>query len=266
MEVFGTTLFKCQEEAWGELSSLLSYDRHSILIVGPEGCGKTKLARLYAQLSGIDDFAIVEPNVGAIRDAVDGTYNLTNKMIFCIENLDKGVLGASYTLLKFLEEPAPNVYIIVTAQNQKKIPETIVSRSIVVNVSPPIDADIQQYAEAKDASNYQLLKSTTAWRIVKTLKDVDILYRLNYDQIMYFDSLQELFKAKDSISNMAWQMGHFPDGSETPIELILRYMITYTENEYLRKCGIDCVRDISSGRIAAHAALSKFLFELKYGG
>ena len=95
--------------------------------MGPEGCGKSYLARQFAIKLGVDDFALVEPTVAGIREISDLCSEITTPIVICIENLDTGVVAASYTLLKFLEEPRKNVHVVVTARNIKHLPDTIPS-------------------------------------------------------------------------------------------------------------------------------------------
>ena len=92
--------FICQKYSLNELQQLANKDRHSVLIEGSSGCGKTYLARQYAQMIDVYDFINVEPKVQDIRNTIDSCLQLGNKVVICIENLDKGVSGASYTLLK----------------------------------------------------------------------------------------------------------------------------------------------------------------------
>lgn len=259
-------IFKCQESASEELQRLIQSDRHSILIEGPEGCGKTYLAKKFAEDMNVQDFIVVEPTVAKIREAIEECSQIHNNIVICIENLDTGVIGASYTLLKFLEEPKSHVYILVTCRNVSKIPDTIISRSVCVTIGPPIDADVESYAKRKDSSKYQALKDTHLWSAVRTLKDVDLVLNLSIEQQVYIESLKDVYHSTDSIANWAWKLGHYDDNSETPIEYIIRYLLQFNDSAYLRRKGIDCIRDISSGRIASHAAVIRFLFEVKYGG
>ena len=104
-------ILNCQKEPIQELKQLADSDRHSVLVEGPSGCGKSYLAKQYAAMLGISDFAVINPTVQDIRDSINGSYNLDSPIVLCIENLDCGVPAASYTILKFLEEPLSHVYL-----------------------------------------------------------------------------------------------------------------------------------------------------------
>ncbi len=257
--------FKCQVDSIDQLTSLAAADRHSILIDGPKGCGKTYLSKLYASKVGAYDYVSVDPNVQAIKDTLDSCFNLDQKIVVCIENLDSGMLSASYTLLKFLEEPRSNVYIVVTCRNIRKVPDTIISRSACVSVSPPILSDIDDYSRVKDDIKYTRLSKKDIWRCVRTFGDVDLVYSMSPEQLDYYSYLDPKTIFKDSIANITWMLGHYKDNSETPLEFVIRYILCSTQDMYVRKICAQCVSDLLSARIAKHAVLAKFAFEGKYG-
>lgn len=256
--------FLCQQDAMSDLSTLSDNDRHSILICGAAGCGKTYLAHQYAKLLNIEDFQVIQPTVQVIKDTIDTCHNLDHPIVLCIENLDTGVPAASYTLLKFLEEPTHNVYIVVTCRNVNNLPDTILSRSVCVVSSPPVDADLVEYARSKNASRYAELKNYTIWKCVRTFNDVDTVLNLNQTQVEYFNSLSNVLSFNDSVSNLMWKLGHYQDNTETPIELVIRYLIETSDSDTIRKAGITCISELASARIASHAVIAKFLFECKY--
>lgn len=256
---------KFQSEAIEELNQLANSDRHSLLIEGPAGCGKTYLAKQYGKYVGFNDFVLVQPTVQSIRDALDASFNLSNPVLFCIENLDMGVAAASFTLLKFLEEPTSNVYIVVTCRNRFKLPDTIISRSTCVSVSAPIPSCIDDYAEIKDAVKFRSLSTLSVWKGVRNLSDVDYVYRLTTDQVYYFEELKNALNFKDPISNIMWKLGHYSDNTATDILFVLNYLMGVNNNKRVHRYLIECIRDITLSRIASHAVLAKFLLECKYG-
>lgn len=253
-----------QQCALSEFQSLAESDRHSILIEGIEGCGKTYLAKKYSELINCDDFQVVEPKVQSIKDAITTCYQIDTKVVICIENLDSGVLAASYALLKFLEEPANHVYIVVTCRNIQHVPDTIVSRSAVVTVPSPKPCDLVSYAQLVDNAQYSYLQNKPIWQCAKTFKDVDTILTLTPQKVDYYNNLNNSLKKSDSIYNMMWALQKYPDGSSTPLELVIRYIMYTTSSNVVWSAGHECLKELIDGRIANHAVLAKFLFEFKY--
>ena len=256
--------FMAQQEALSELNTLRLSDRHSVLIEGPEGCGKTYLAMQYAELLHITDFQLVTPKVDEIKLTLDACAQLSNPVVLCIENLDTGVAAASYVLLKFLEEPTPNVYIVVTCRNIKHVPDTVISRSAVVVTAPPVDRDLTSYAMHKNQVKFDEIKFANIWRCVKTFKDADQVLELSDAQLQYFNNLSKLSKFNDTVSNLVWKLGHYDDNTDAPVTLVIRYLMDLIHTNHIRRVGVDCLNDLSSKRVATHAVLAKFVFEVKY--
>ena len=254
-----------QTSAINELKQLAENDCHSILIEGSIGCGKSYLAKMYGQLKHIEDFASVPPTVQGIRDALEASYNLASPVVFCIENLDLGVPGASFTLLKFLEEPVDNVYIVVTCRNRFHVPDTIISRSICVTVSSLLDKHVTAYAQIRDNVKFNNLHTKAVWRGVKTLNDVEDVFRMTSAQIAYYDELSTTLNFKDTVSSLMWQLGHYPDNTETNIQFVFNYIIAIAPTARIQRYAIQCVKDLIQSRIASHAVIAKFIFECKYG-
>lgn len=258
--------FLCQQSAIEELKSLAESDRHSILIEGNEGCGKTYLASQYANMIGVDDIISVKPKVSDIRSAIDACFQQDNRILICIENLDMGVKEASYTLLKSLEEPISTVYIAITCRNSKRVPDTIISRSTAVTIAPPVDKDLEMYGQNVNFENYHMIHTSLLWKCAHTFSDVNTILNMNANQLQYFDSLSELSKFNGGISDIMWSLGHYDDDSKTatPIELVIRYIMHIRTDKHSQAAGVECLKDLSKGVIAPHAVLAKYAFEMKY--
>ena len=247
-----------------QLMDLANSRHHSILIEGPQGCGKTYLAKQYAAMLNVSDFEVVKCSVDTIRDAIDETCKIKNDVVICLENLDDGVLSASYTILKFLEEPLPNVYILVTCRNLKKVPDTIISRSAVVSCGPPIDKDIEEFASSRNKQKFQSLSDSSIWKSVRSFKDAEYVLSMNDEQIKYFSQLDRMMSFSDIVSNIIWKLGHYEDNTEIPVGLVMQYIISKTNSKTVKRAAIRCMSDISLGRLAQHACLARFVFEAKY--
>ena len=255
---------KSQIQPLEELKTLANSNRQSVLISGPAGSGKSFLAQQYANMLNIDDYSQVDPKVGDIRGALDGCISISNRVLLEIKNLDLGVPAASYTLLKSLEEPLSHVYIVITCRNPDNVPDTIISRSAVVNLGPPTIDDIYQYGMDKDASKCKMLSTRLVWKCARSFSDVDSILGMTPDEIGYYESLSELCKFNDTVSNLVWKLGHYDSNKECNLELAVRSVVELMNQPFITKCGIDCIRDLNKGRIAQHATLAKFIFNAKF--
>lgn len=253
-----------QKEALNELMNLALSNRQSILIVGPPGCGKSYISKQYANMLSVDDFSEIPPKVTEIREALDSCLSLSTPAVLAVENLDLGVPAASYTLLKSLEEPMPNVYIVITCRSADRVPDTIISRSAVVNVNPPTADDIDKYGREKDKLKFSNVASRLVWQCVRSYTDADAVLEMTPDEIEYYESLSEVCKFNDTVSNLVWKIGHYDSNKECNLELAIRSIIELMKKPFITKCGIDCIRDLNKGRIAQHAVLAKFVFNAKF--
>ena len=254
---------KNQEAAINELRLLAMGDRRSLLISGADGVGKTHLAHEYAKLLNCINFVSVEPKVADIREAIEASYGRVDKVVLCIENLDFGVIAASYVLLKFLEEPPPYIYVVVTCRNLQAIPDTIISRSAVVTVGAPTRDDLHIYASHTYADRYLDLETSPLWPCFKTFADIDTAIGLTAAQLKYIIELPDALMKTDSVATLMWKLQKFEDGSNVPVELVLRYIMC-KDNLELRQIAYECLQELASGRVAAHASVAKFLFDYKY--
>ena len=256
--------FKSQVEAIQQLEMLSKSNRQSIVVEGPSGCGKSYISRQYATMVNVADFVVVEPKVADIREAIDACIQNGTKILLCIENLDTGVPAASYTLLKFLEEPIDGVYIIITCRDLKLLPDTIASRSTVVTMQPPRIEDINLYAEYKDRSKFLSLCNKRVWRCCHSFTDADAILGMNLSQVEYYETLDKMCNFSDSVTNLIWSLSHYDDNTACNVELTIRCIMDILNKPFITRCGVDCIKDLSSKRIAQHAVLAKFAFNCKY--
>lgn len=258
--------FQFQESTNNELKTLFYHNKHSILLVGSEGSGKTYLAGQCGKFINTVNIVSVQSNVTDIRTMIDTSYSVSDNILIIVENLDESTSKSAYTLLKFLEEPRENVYIIITCRNIRNIPDTIVSRSEVVNIGHPNQLDIVNYAKNRDEIKYNSISNKSIWKIVRSFSDVDKLYTLDSSKLDYFEEVSENLSFKDTISNMLWTFTHYKDNSDIELSLMIRYILYTCKDMNIQKFCIQTLQDIQQNRVSQFAIMSKFLFECKYGG
>lgn len=253
---------KCQTSTIVTLQDFSKNDKHSIIIEGPKKSGKTYLAKEYANMLHISDFQIVKPTVAELRDVIDSCSMIENNILLCIENLDDGLVAASYTLLKFLEEPRKNTYIVVTCSSCTRLPDTIISRSHIATINPPTYSDIDDVATL-----YGINLSTISKELrncCNNFDDANILSKLDRDKVKYLSTLCKNETWKDSISNIVWKISHWADNTETPIELVIHYLMQNMKSAVVYQAGCKCLQDLDDKIVGNHLTLCKFAYECKY--
>ena len=255
--------FQCQTESIANLKLLAEHNQHGVLIVGAPGSGKTHLAKQYAKILGITDFYIINPVISDLKTMIDSCVSEGNKIVICIENLDEGVLQASYPLLKVIEDCPSYMYIVVTCNNMFSIPDTIPSRCALVTINPPTKSDIEQYAKSVDPTAYDFVSRHRVWGCVKGFTDVDMALKFTLEHLKYYNNIANILSSKDSVSNISWKFQHYDDNSETQVSFVLRYLLDFLHG-YKKKVCIDCLNDLADNRMSKNAIVSKLVFELKY--
>lgn len=250
-----------QRSAVAALDELSRTGCHAILIDGASGVGKSYLSRYYADKCGIEAYLNVPAKMDAIRETMDSCYTVENPVLICLENLDSGVVGTSYAILKFLEEPPANVWLVITCKNIRQIPDTILSRTIRISIPPVSEDDILTYLRSADSP----LKGQVEEHLLPCLRsfnDVDKILALSADNISYLSNVASLINVKDPISKIVWKLQKFPDGTSTPTDIVVRALM-HSRSDFVIPC-IQYFHDVEYGKIPDHAALSLLVMDIKY--
>lgn len=253
---------KSQSGAILSLQEFANADKHSVIIEGPKKCGKTYLAQEYAKMLNIHDFQLIKPTVNDLREVIESCQLLDNKIVLCIENLDDGVIAASYTMLKFLEEPKENTYIVITCSSSYRLPDTIISRSHITSINPPTYSDIQEVSKLSKINLEHYDDSIK--KCIKNFGDAIKVSKIDNDKIDYLQSLCSRETWRDSVSNIVWKLSHWPDNTETPIEIVITYIMNNMNTKTIYEAGCKCLTALEMKSLGNHLTLCKFAYEGKY--
>jgi SpoVK/Ycf46/Vps4 family AAA+-type ATPase len=130
------------------LNGYLARPIHGLLLSGVVGVGLgTIAATLATQIAGKNQ-AIIRPeihhgqktlniNIDDVRRIVTlGRAKRVQNFVIIIDEAEKFTAGAPQAFLKVLEEPAPNLYFILTSHAPQTLPSTILSRLSIIKIRP----------------------------------------------------------------------------------------------------------------------------------
>ena len=118
-------------------------------------CGQCQACALYAAGSHPDLYQISsEKQVGVdqIRDAIgklSSTAHMSGAKVLIIEDAHRMTESAANALLKTLEEPTPNTYIVLLCDTLESVLPTILSRCEKIRLPIPMLSDTQSWLATK---------------------------------------------------------------------------------------------------------------------
>lgn len=123
----------------------------SLLLLGDKGCGKHEICKLIKDKLNLDLIDLTETIDSEIINQI---YIQAIPMIYMID-LSKMIMKDQNILLKFVEEPLKNAYIILLGENKNNILETIINRCIVLMFEKYSKEELSQFVS--DNKNKDLL-------------------------------------------------------------------------------------------------------------
>ncbi len=154
-----------QDRGVSILQSFVSADAppNCIIMKGTRGVGKTTLARIFARSLNVDPIDIYEldaasnngvDDMRALCDEALTMPILSQRKVYIFDEVHMFSASTWSVLLKMLEEPPSHVVFVMATTDDHKIPETIISRSVVVALQQPnnesLSAVIDRVAQAED--------------------------------------------------------------------------------------------------------------------
>ena len=98
-----------------------------------------------------------------LRSAASLTPSEGRRRIFVLPHVDRASEEASNALLKTLEEPAPNLTIVLTSENPYLLLPTIRSRAIPFHFSPLSHSEMELFIQSRDELAGEHRDKVSAW-------------------------------------------------------------------------------------------------------
>ena len=183
-------LYPWQEKAWLELNKSASKLHHAYLLIGPLGAGLERFANVFTSslicknltdsmqacgkcqdcqwlstehpnLKVIDNKSeegtsknISIESIRSIKKFVElSSHSIGGKKVILINNAESLTINAANALLKILEEPPENSFLILTAQNISSLLPTIISRCLMFKAPTPSADDARSFLKAEGYEN-----------------------------------------------------------------------------------------------------------------
>lgn len=116
---------------------------HSILLLGENGCGKHTAANEVSNMFNLPLYDITEV---LSAETIDEIKLRSTPAIYLI-NLDELSERSQNTLLKFIEEPGINAFIILVSSSKYGILETVLNRCLIYNFEKYSSKEISQIVQ-----------------------------------------------------------------------------------------------------------------------
>ena len=210
---------------------------HAHLIIGPNGIGKSILARIFALkiLNKDKDFDYVDiinyrpskasMGVDEVREIIEEVSKRPyegDKKVIIIHEGSRLTVQAQNALLKTIEEPPQGVYIILLAESLETLLDTIKSRCQVYKLTPLNNKQMEMYINTLGKYSEEEIRASLAYgegipgKAERLLNDsnlselreviMNLLKDINYakeDLVLIYENKLENYKTeKDEVLNL----------------------------------------------------------------
>ena len=120
-----------------------------ILLQGGRGYGKKELCKQIARIMDID-MVMFENKVDDLRECIKLAYEQTSPILYVLMDGDTMSVAAKNSILKLIEEPPKNAFIIMLIENEETILTTIKSRAYFLKLDNYTPDEISEYIKSRD--------------------------------------------------------------------------------------------------------------------
>lgn len=124
-----------------------------ILIIGEKGSGRLTLAKAIAKSISCTP-VIIGNSVDDVRETIRSSYTVQETTMYIFRNTDAMRAEAKNALLKVTEEPPNNAYFIMTLEKESNTLETIISRSVQLQIEPYTLSQLLKYTDSSTLVEY----------------------------------------------------------------------------------------------------------------
>lgn len=128
------------------ISQSVSNLPNSMLFLGDCGCGKHTLAN---ELSSHYGLPLLDITKNISYESIEEIY-LNPSQAFYLINMDVISERQQNALLKFIEEPLPNSFVVLLASSKNNLLETIVNRCVLYEFKPYTKEELSQFINEED--------------------------------------------------------------------------------------------------------------------
>ncbi len=237
------------------LYNLIKNDKlsHAYIFSGPDGVGKTTVARLWADMITEGSFGDIKEitneeyktatkakalSVETVRAAANDMYlkpYMAEKRVFIIPDGDTMTIPAQNALLKVFEEPPEYCVIIIIANNYEALLPTIRSRAIPIKFGGLTDEEI---ADCLKEKGYSPDPTVVALANGSVSRGLQLVSNEEVNGIIenIFKLLPPVLSGKTAPK---YDMISFLQKNKGSINLILDIFILFFEQSLLQLCGKD---------------------------
>ena len=180
-----------QDSLKAHLRELIRLDKlpQFIILFGKKGSGKKCLTKyIYECMTYFNTscylYTLPDVKIDTIRETISVANSVNQKMLVLIHDADNMSLQAKNALLKLVEEPRNNIYIVMTLQDVNNTLDTLKSRARMFSMLNYKVGELMQYIDFKD-----LKVDSSILNIAETPGEINDLLEMNVEDLLEFVNL-----------------------------------------------------------------------------